>query len=271
MAGNLIFAGYLIKQNGSLLWDIKAPDAAFEAERQGFGWLDDLAAVGGYNARHRAQAWVWGWMRLYGGGSGPGWTPDLTGRRVIRWINHALFLLRGQETEASNQFFASLYRQTWFLSKRWQASAPGLPRFEALTGLIYSSLSIQGIEELAKPALKALAKACAEQIDDQGGLPTRKPEELLEVLTLLTRVAAALADTGYATPGEIRAAIERIAPTLRTLRHADGGLARFHGGGRGLDGRLDHALAASKVKTPPCQWSVDGVCAAVCGAHQRTY
>jgi uncharacterized heparinase superfamily protein len=32
------------------------------------------------------------------------------------------------------------------------------------------------------------------------------------------------------------------------LRHSDGGLARFHGGGRGIEGRLDHALAASKVK-----------------------
>ncbi|MFV2035813.1 MAG: heparinase II/III family protein, partial [Halocynthiibacter sp.] len=44
------------------------------------------------------------------------------------------------------------------------------------------------------------------------------------------------------------AAIERIAPTLRALRHADGGLARFHGGGRGPEGRLDHALAASGVR-----------------------
>jgi uncharacterized heparinase superfamily protein len=36
-----------------------------------------------------------------------------------------------------------------------------------------------------------------------------------------------------------------MAPTLRSLRHSDGGLARFHGGGRGLDGRLDHALLKS--------------------------
>ena len=44
------------------------------------------------------------------------------------------------------------------------------------------------------------------------------------------------------------AAIERIAPTLRTLRHSDGGLARFHGGGRGAEGWLDHALASSGVR-----------------------
>jgi uncharacterized heparinase superfamily protein len=44
-------------------------------------------------------------------------------------------------------------------------------------------------------------------------------------------------------------AVERVAPTLRALRHADGGLARFHGGGRGQEGRLDQALATSGVKT----------------------
>ncbi|MCF6234748.1 MAG: heparinase II/III-family protein, partial [Rhodobacteraceae bacterium] len=74
------------------------------------------------------------------------------------------------------------------------------------------------------------------------------PEELLAVFTLLTWAAAVLNEVGRgASPSHI-AAIERIAPTLRVLRHADGGLARFHGGGRGLEGRLDHALAASQVR-----------------------
>jgi uncharacterized heparinase superfamily protein len=40
-----------------------------------------------------------------------------------------------------------------------------------------------------------------------------------------------------------------VAPTLRALRHSDGSLARFHGGGRGQEGRLDQALATSGVKT----------------------
>ena len=42
---------------------------------------------------------------------------------------------------------------------------------------------------------------------------------------------------------------QRLAESFETaLRHADGGLARFHGGGRGVEGRLDQALAASGVK-----------------------
>jgi len=248
IAGNLLFAGYLVDEPGADLWEIKAPDADFDADRQGFGWLDDLAAVGDGAARVKAQGWLKGWVENYGMGQGPGWTPDLTGRRVIRWINHAIFLLRGQDSEASNAFFKTLTRQTWFLSKRWQAAAPGLPRFEALTGLIYAGLSLEGREDLADPAVRALALECGNQINEQGGLATRNPEELLEVFTLLTWAAAALHEAGRGAPPAHTAAIERIAPTLRVLRHADGGLARFHGGGRGLEGRLDHALAASHVK-----------------------
>lgn len=248
IAGNLLFAGYLIESQDTALWDVQAPNAAFDAERHGFGWLDDLAAVGDMAARQKAQSWLWGWIETQGSGWGPGWTPDLAGRRVIRWINHAPFLLRGQDKAESEAFFRALTAQAWFLSKRWSAAAPGLPRFEALTGLIYAGLSLQGREELADPAVRALARECAAQIDGQGGLPTRNPEELLEVFTLLTWAAAVLHDSGRGVPVPHQAAIERIAPTLRTLRHADGGLARFHGGGRGLEGRLDHALAASQVK-----------------------
>ncbi len=248
IAGNLLFAGFLVDDPEADLWDIRGPDAAFDADRHGFGWLDDLAAVGDQAARHKAQAWLKGWIQRYGAGQGPGWTPELTGRRVIRWINHAIFLLRGQDSDASKAFFRALTRQAWFLSKRWQAATPGLPRFEALTGLIYAGLSLEGCEGLADPAVRAIALECHAQINDQGGLPTRNPEELLAVFTLLTWAAAVLHEAGRGTPPAHTAAIERIAPTLRVLRHADGGLARFHGGGRGLEGRLDHALAASHVK-----------------------
>ncbi len=247
VAGNLLFAGYLIESADTGLWEVEAPTEAFNAERHGFAWLDDLAAVGDFAARKQAQKWVWGWIETHGDGRGPGWTPDLTGRRVIRWINHAIFLLRGMERDQSDAFFRILSRQTWFLSKRWEAATPGLPRFEALAGLVYAGLALEGRDGFAEPAIRALAVECEHQIDEQGGVPTRNPEELLEVFTLLTWVAAALKEAGRPIPPRQTEAIERIAPTLRTLRHADGGLARFHGGGRGMEGRLDHALAASHV------------------------
>jgi len=251
IAGNFLFAGFLVEAPNTLIWDLDTPSSAFVEELHGFAWMDDLAAVGDINARMRVQDWIEVWMDRYARGTGPGWTPDLTGRRLIRWINHALFFLSGREAEVSNAFYQTLAQQTIFLSRRWQTASPGLPRFEALTGLIYAGLSLEGMEEHVSPAVTALAHECETQIDAEGGLPTRNPEELLEVFTLLTWAASALSEAGKIAEEAHLAAIERIAPTLRALRHSDGGLARFHGGGRGTEGRLDHALASSGNKVAP--------------------
>jgi len=247
-AGNFLFAGHLLQQPDADMWDLVPPEPAFAEALHGFGWLDDLAAAADATARARAQTWLWRWIALYGRGRGPGWTPELTGRRLIRWINHALFLLSGRDSDDSRAFHRSLAMQTNFLGRRWRATAPGLPRFEALTGLIYAGISLEGMGHHVAPAAAALDRECNTRIDAQGGLPTRNPEDLLEVFTLLTWAAVALGESRHPVSDGHWQAIERIAPTLRTLRHADGGLARFHGGGRGLPGRLDHALANSGVK-----------------------
>jgi uncharacterized heparinase superfamily protein len=247
-AGNFLFSGYLVEAPETAIWDLPMPDAAFETELHGFIWLDDLAAVGDMLACQRAQDWTHDWVARFGSGQGPGWTPDLAGRRMIRMINHAILLLNGQDRAVSEAYFRSLARQTIFLSRRWKAASPGLPRFEALTGLVYAGLALTGMDRHVGHAMRALSRECAAQIDRNGGLSTRNPEELLEVFTLLNWASDALAEAGRMPGRSHMDAIQAIAPTLRTLRHADGGLARFHGGGRGLDGRLEQALAASGVR-----------------------
>ena len=253
IAGNFIVAGQVVTAPNTSIWDVKLsnpnvipilPDA-----RAGFAWLDDLAAVGDAQARQLGQAWTWEWMWRYGRGQGAGWSPDLTGRRVIRWINHAPFLLSGRSAADTTKFYHLLSAQVVFLSRRWSRAAPGLPRFEALTGLIYAGLALQGIAQQLGPVEKHLAAECATEIDKAGGIATRNPEELLEVFTHLIWAEQAMTEAGRPVPPELTAAITRIAPTLRALRHADGGLARFHGGGRGTEGRLDQSLAEAGVKS----------------------
>ena len=244
-------AGQVLERPDTEIWDVDFPDRATQSAVHGFAWLDDLAAVGDSAARKRAQAWTQSWIRRFGRGKGPGWTADLTGRRLIRWINHALMLLQGADSVQNAAYFGALSAQTVFLARRWQTAAPGLPRFEALTGVISAGLALEGLQSHVGPALAALARDCDSEIDIEGGIPTRNPEELLEVFTLLTWAAQALAEAGRMAPPEHLAAIERIAPTLRALRHADGGLARFHGGGRGAEGRLDKALANAGVRALP--------------------
>lgn len=244
LAGNFLFSGHLLEAPGVNIWDAAARVDTATAGAHGFAWLDDLAAVGDNKARQTAQAWLADWITRYGHGRGDGWTPDVTGRRLIRWIAHGFFLLRGADKDASEAYFRSAAQQAIFLSRRWQAARPGLPRFEALAGMIYAGLSLQGMENRVAPAIAVLTRDCKVQIGPDGGIPSRNPEELLEILTLLTWVETALRDANQPVPETLTSAMQRVAPTLRALRHADGSLARFHGGGRGLDGWLDQALAA---------------------------
>ena len=269
-AGNFLFAGYLVEARDVSIWDLPDPTPEFTAELHGFGWLDDLAAAGDAEARRRARDWSLDWLSRFGDGRGPGWTPRLTGRRLLRMINHADLVLDGAAPE---RVAAALGSQTLFLARRWNATSPGLARFEALAGLVHGALSLEGFERHAEAAHKALARECGGQIDTRGGIATRNPEALLEVFTLLTWCVALLKEAHHAPGTALLSALERVAPTLRALRHSDGALARFHGGGRGGEGRLDQALSrpASGPGRPTAsrRWGSRG-CTMVEPASSRT-
>jgi len=252
IAGNFLVAGHLISAPNTSIWDIALPRQNavhfLPDERAGFAWLDDLAAVGDAQARALAQDWTWGWMARFGRGKGAGWSADLIGRRLIRWINHAPFLLGARTPQQSAHYFKMLSTQVTFLAGQWEKAASGLPRIEAVCGLIYAGLALDGMAGLIGPAETALCRECDKNIAADGSISSRNPQELLEIFTLLTWAEHAMANVGRPPPKALSGAIERIAPCLRLLRHGDGALARFHGGGQGHQGRLSQSLAASGIK-----------------------
>ena len=245
LSGQFVLQGHQVDLQHNALWDLSLSDQAAILDLHGSVWLDHLAAFGGRKSGAMAQAWVDLWIDRFGRGGGPGWRADIAGRRVLRWLHHSVMLLDGADSSRRADFVEALAKQAVFISKRWPSVSPGLPRFEALAGLISAALAIKLLHPLVAPATRALAHECRVQIDATGSIFSRNPEELLDIFSLLSWTAAALRAAGW-TPADLHLdAIQRIAPTLRMLRHKDGGLARFHGGGRGFSGRLDQALAAS--------------------------
>jgi len=84
--GNFQFSGSLIEAPDKSIWDINPPPHVLD-ELHECAWIDDVAAIGTSDGRRLLQAWVGDWMRRYGNGKGPGWRPDLTGRRLIHWVS----------------------------------------------------------------------------------------------------------------------------------------------------------------------------------------
>ena len=236
-------AGQVVDAPDGSPWDIVPPSTPFEMQLHGQGWLDDLMALGTADAAVKAQRWTLDWMRRFRGGRGPGWDASLTGRRLLRQIDHAPILLPGMQTREQAAYLDALYAQATHLRRDWAEAPAGLPRMEALTGLLFAGLSLRGMAALVGEAAVALSEAADRDIGPDGGIAARNPEALLETAMLI-----GWAIDGFRArsdvPVPLRAAQDRIAPTLRALTHADGGLARFHGGGRGRPGRLDRVLAA---------------------------
>lgn len=226
----------------------------------GFGWLDDLAASASAPARSLAQRIVLGWIaenpRPPETQPRPGqarqWHPAVTGRRVMRWLFHSGLILPGLDRDGAQPFFDSLHEQLDWLARSHGRADPGLDQIEALSGLALGAMALRGAEDHAEPALNALATACEKGLQN-GALRARNPEALLTAFTDLGWVLEACDDHGMTAPDAIATAIQDIAPVLRALRHADGGLPRFHGGGRGAPGRLDHMLrhASGPAKAAP--------------------
>ncbi len=249
-AGVLLFRGHVIDAPGLSIWDLPAPSAAVAADLHAFDWIEDLAATGDEAALDLARDWTGQWRRRFGDGTGPGWRAAVLGRRVRRWIDHAGWLMP-EASAGSDALGRSLQLQAGLLCRRWRRAAPGTDRFDALTGAACAALALAGCRRALDGVLAGLADELGRTVAPDGGIAARDPEALSEIFAQIARIRADLLAVGRAAPEEIGTALASMAPVLRTLRHADGGLARFHGGGRGLPGRLDRAFAAAGVAPEP--------------------
>lgn len=242
------FAGRMVEASGWSIWEIDKPDAAFETALHTFTWLDDLGAVGNKRARTQAQEWVLEWVQNYGTGTGIGWTPALTGHRLLQQLLHAEFLRDGMAAKDAARWLGSLGRQADYLAKQWKVEPATLARFVALTGLLLADISLEGRGKNRVKTLDRLAKLCKATFDHSGGLPSRNPEELMEVFATLSHVHKALLDSGHPADPKLAKTLKVVAPVLRGLRLGDGSLTRFYNGGRGNTERLDYALAEVGTK-----------------------
>ncbi len=241
--------GHEVAIGGASMWQVPLPDPRLEARRQACFWLDDLAALGNRPARTLAQAWVQDWIHRFGGGAGPGWQPDLAGRRAKRWAVHAALLTQGLDPGGSDRFWRALAAHQRYLLRAWPLAADGLPRLQALAGLVWSGIVLPHPGHAN--ALAEMAALCEELVDRDGGTPSRAPDDLAEILILLIWTARLLEDADQHAMAPHLQAIVRAVPVLRPLRMGDGGVARFHGGGAGAPSRLDQALAELRLVAQP--------------------
>jgi uncharacterized heparinase superfamily protein len=247
-------AGQELSAPGIGPWKLQSPGRAFADALHSFDWLGDFALLPGEEPKRVARSWIYGWIARFGDGDGAGWGPGLAGRRLTAWCIHAPLALRDADPELSKRFYRAVGAHARYLAGAWRKSEAGRSRINALAGLLYVSLTFDRYQAERERNAAILGVAADRLIGDDGGVPTRNPEDLADIHLTLAAAAAELERAGLAVPDPLRAALDRMAPTLRLLRFGDGGLARFHGGHAGAEGRLDFALALARApRTAPAR------------------
>ncbi len=232
-------------------WEVRLEGAAEEVQLHGFAWLDDFAALGGKSARAAAQRWVLGWLDRYAGGAGPGWHPSTAAHRLQRLLTHLPFLQKDLAEEAWIKLQGTLPVHFAYVGDAWPEEGHDLHRILTLSGWIHGAACLEGAQEQLPTALATLSNDLEVRVADPSTLADRNPSDQLAILQTLLDIRALLEDIKVHPPHALEVAVKRIAPALRLLRHGDGSLARFHGGGSGAEGALDRALAESRVRSRP--------------------
>ena len=206
--------------------------APLAALAHGFTWLRDLRALGTDAARSRARALVADWIgaaRLPAIAS----RPDIAGARLAAWLGHYDFFAASADDPFRQRLLARVAADARRLAASLPADEIDGRTLTALKGLIAAAVSLPEHAPSLTRALKLLPSEIARQVLPDGCHAERSPVAQLAALQDLTEIRALLQAAQAVSPPSLGAAIERMAPALRALRHGDGGLVLFNGAKEG--------------------------------------
>lgn len=232
-------------------FDLHPPTMAWAEALHGFGWLRHFSAANSEAAAVAARALVDGWMGYGALRHREAWHPAVAGRRIQSWLSNAGLLLENVDQRTFDRTAQSLVAQLTWLSAHWRSAPAGLPRLQALIGLVFGDLCIAGHETHLKVAERHLSEELGRQILPDGGHVSRNAAVLVEVLLDLLPLRQCYLIRCRALPAGLEAAMQRMLPMLRYMRHGDGALARFNGVGAAPVAELAVVLAYDTTADGP--------------------
>jgi uncharacterized heparinase superfamily protein len=244
--------------------DIEALDFAdatrprgFSDHIQGFGWLRDFAAAAPRErAAPLAEYLMRRWLERHSAVVDDlAWRPDLWGRRILAWTAHAPLILSSGDLVYRSAVLNTLARGARHLDRAADKAVLGLPRVAAWAGVIAAGLLIPGGEPRLARGEQGIARALAQAVHADGGVVSRSPVDLIELIELLACLIAVYDDRRREPPQPIASALAKAVPALLGVTLGDGRLSSWQGGGPLGADRVARAIAASGVRTRPLRQS----------------
>lgn len=228
-------------------WEPEEADEIWLDHMHGFNWLRDLRIMGGPLARAQGRLMIQNWIEEYPTPDKAAWQSDLTGQRLSMWISHYEYFCAGADEYFEDLFFASLIHQARHLQATL-GSVREVKSLQAIKGLIYVGVAIEGHTHWVNQGLRALEKDLARQILTDGGHISRSPAKLLDALQIVLDIQSALTAGDQDVPYFLQDSIMRMATAVRFFRYGDRQFGVFHGTQEGSASEIDTVLAQAGAR-----------------------
>jgi uncharacterized heparinase superfamily protein len=237
------------EQDGLQDWGAQGGSATWRAAAHGFAWLRDLRALGTDAARLRGRALTADWLSL---GADPiAEAPEVAGARISAWLGHWDFLAATADDAFRKALMQRMAQDARQVTAELPAEATHRGALVALKGAMAAAVALEEEAWLGR-CVRFLQPELERQFHPDGGHVERSPAQLLGALQDVIEIRNLLHGAGVEAPPILNAVLDRAAPALRLLRHADGGLALFNGTREETPAMLDLVLtqAQSRGRAP---------------------
>lgn len=251
-AGRAIMDGTFTIAGEAMDFDAAWPSAgageSVQVALHRFDWLGDLAALESVDARRRAEQLFESWDERFGTYQEISWRADILAARMVNWLTQYAALFEPAEATFRIRFLDSIARQLRHLRRVASQETAPMERIEVLKGLIYGETCVTSETERVRRSLTLLEAELERQVLPDGSHTSRSPGRQLAILETLVDIRAVLTAASREVPVALRNAIDRMAPMTRFLRHSDGALACFNGGGRPDPSHVSRVLLRSDAQ-----------------------
>ncbi len=239
--------------------DFARPDwsGSFGAYVHSFAWLRDLSSGATRAAGATvAEGLMQRWLSVHGTKiEGAAWSPENWGRRILFWTAHAPLILSSTDLIYRSQVLNTLARGARHLDRSADKAPAGAPRIAAWCGVVAAGLLIPGGDPRLAFGEAGLTRALHTGLFEDGGVVSRSPAMLLDVIALLSSLRETYAARRLELPVVAGSALARMVPALLGASHGDRALSSWQGGGPSTEVEVAAVIAASEIRTRPLRQS----------------
>jgi uncharacterized heparinase superfamily protein len=224
-----------------------------------FDWLRDLAAAtnradGAPIAAAITEQWLAGNTAKI---REPAWRADNCAWRFLNMAAWAPFILSSSDPVYRSRVINHLARNARHMDRSAAKASNLYLRLTGWAGVVAASLLLPEGKARRMVGEASLATAIDECIFADGGVVSRSPVQLMELIGLLSLLRQCYLACKVELPEYLIDALGRSVPALLGLTHADGGLGAWQGSGQVSADRIQALVDASGVRARPQRQALD--------------